>query len=205
MLAVVLSLFLSLPCMAQDDDETIRELEAQRAQQALEMDKISTPLNVMQGESPATDTGENAPNNSLAMAADALNGVTPESIENGLRARLNHPIAKNFIERHPEVLQFVGQWYAGPEQAFTHFIKIIDQKEKLKTYAFTALAIFIIGQILGAFPPKKGLFTRLLYKLFLTILTFCVFLGAFGYIFQTEMAPTYVVAKRVFLKNKSFF
>lgn len=110
---------------------------------------------------------------------------------------LNNKILGRWLAKNPKVLNFLVRWLHDKE-ALPSFLNILNKPDKMKTYSYIALALFILSFIFNLFNSKGGFFKRVIYKL-------CIFLSvtglniiAFLFIFRIELYPTFQIVKSIF-------
>ncbi len=156
--------------------------------------KIETPFNLKIDDS-------NMPiSEQIKMMILAIKDVPEETIKENMLAKLNEGALKTFISTNPKVMTFLVRMMKS-EQALPEFAKLIEEKSKMATFGIAMLGTFILGLILKMQIKKNKSSEGIPLVSFLPrfIFLFCLRIILVIYFFHKEAAPTFKIAKDVFL------
>ena len=100
----------------------------------------------------------------------------------------NLPIGKTF-EKNPGLLDFFIDWLRD-KRALPKFVGIINKPQKVKTYSFIVLGIFVASFFLNLFNSKGSLFKKILRKLMIFFGVAIINVSVFYFMFKPNVQPT---------------
>ena len=118
-----------------------------------------------------------------------LSKMSEGEVRSLIEGRLNNLPVGNFFQENPRTLNFFIKWLRD-KRALPRFISIVNEADKLKTYGFIALCVFILSFILNLFNNKGNIFKRILKKLMIVMGVTCINVVVFYIMFRPNVQPT---------------
>jgi hypothetical protein len=130
------------------------------------------------------------------LKTNPMSHMSHKDLKNSLIEKFKGGKLDPVIRKYPKLLDFVVGMIRDPD-ALASLVTILDKQEKMLTYTYSFVGIFILSILLNIFAfPNAGWFKKIMFKLFITIMVPVANLGIFYFMFKKELAPTIEVAKK---------
>lgn len=123
--------------------------------------------------------------------------MSPDEVRSMITVRIEGKPVGKFLDKNPKVLDVFVDWLRD-KAALPSLFGILNKPDKMKTYGFIVIAIFIISFALNLMNSKGNLLKRIAKKFAIFIGAFIINIGAFGFLFKTELGPTFKVILKHF-------
>jgi len=120
-----------------------------------------------------------------------------DEIKTMFTTRMSGLPVEKIINKYPVILDFVVEWLHD-KRALPKLVGIINKPDDVKLYGLIVIGIFVGAFILNLMNSSGGLLTRIFKKLCIFGAGTVVNIGAFVYLFKTEIDPTIDVFLKFF-------
>lgn len=132
---------------------------------------------------------------SKLLKTNPLSNMSHDQVKSFLKERFKGSKFEKVLENNPRLLNIMAA-LARDSNALPSLVGIFDEKEKMLTYTYGFILIFILGIILNIFMfSKANVLKRILFKISLSLaIPACNFL-LFYLMFRKQLDPTLTVIK----------
>jgi hypothetical protein len=119
-----------------------------------------------------------------------------DQLKKMLKERFKGTKYATVLEKHETLLDIIVELIRD-KKALPELVSILDKADKLLTYSYSFIGVFILAMLLNIFMfAKAGVFKRIMFKIFLTVSMPIVNLGIFYFMFKENLDPTVAIIKR---------
>ena len=123
------------------------------------------------------------------LAENPFSKVPREELKALLTARLHGLPLGGVMENNPKLLNMSVD-LVRDESAIPSFLSIVNKPEKVKTYGYVLIGVFVLVFILNLMNNKGNIFKRIFAKMLIGLGAFVVNLAAAFIIFREEISPS---------------
>lgn len=123
--------------------------------------------------------------------------MSEDEVRSMITVRIEGKPVGKFLEKNPKVLDTFVDWLRD-QAAIPKLFGILNKPDKMKTYGFIVIAIFILSFALNLMNSKGNLLKRIVKKFAIFAGAFIVNIAAFIFLFKTELQPTLKVILKHF-------